>query len=137
MNKRYPRVISPHRKGRLAVVASVEGEYHQVGAKMVADLFELNGWDTLFVGASTPASEIVRLLREARPTVLGLSLSIYFNLPMLVMEIEAIRAAGLDLPILVGGQALRRGGASAIATLDGVYPVLDLFALQAFIDRLV
>ncbi len=135
MNELYSRVIAAPRKGRLAIIAAVEGEYHQVGAKMVADVFELNGWDALFVGASTPAGEIIRLVRETRPTLLGLSLSVYFNLPSLVMEIESIRAAGLDIPILVGGQALQRGGRSAIAGLDGVYPVLDLVELQRVIDQ--
>lgn len=37
-----------------AIIACTANEYHQIGARMVADTFEMHGWDTWFLGSNTP-----------------------------------------------------------------------------------
>ena len=59
----------------LVVVASVEDELHQVGGKMVADVFEMHGWDSFYLGSNTPISEMVRFAKERCPDAVGLSLT--------------------------------------------------------------
>lgn len=44
----YPTLFRQPRCGRKAVVACVANEYHQLGAKMVADIIETKGWDGFF-----------------------------------------------------------------------------------------
>jgi hypothetical protein len=39
---------------RSLLVACVEGEQHELGARTVADVFQLNGWKTIFLGANLP-----------------------------------------------------------------------------------
>lgn len=51
------RIFNTERIGKKAVVACVVREYHQIGAKMVADIFEMHGWDSFFIGANTPVDE--------------------------------------------------------------------------------
>lgn len=41
-------------------------ELHEIGARMVADLFEYHGWDSIYLGAVVPA-EAIKLLGEHRP----------------------------------------------------------------------
>jgi len=41
----YPMLFSADHVGKSAIIACVPQEYHQLGAKMVADIFEMNGWD--------------------------------------------------------------------------------------------
>jgi signal transduction histidine kinase len=40
------------------------------GARMVADFFELDGWDTYFLGANTPTDSILRAVEERRADIL-------------------------------------------------------------------
>lgn len=43
----YPKLFSEKHIDRNAVIACVANEYHQIGAKMVADIFELHGWTVI------------------------------------------------------------------------------------------
>ena len=45
INLTYPYLFSTERHGKKAIITCTPGEYHQIGARIVADYFELNGWD--------------------------------------------------------------------------------------------
>ena len=132
LNQIFPEVISSRRVERSIVVASVEGELHQVGGKMVCDVFEMSGWDACYLGANTPVRELSRLLRETCPDLVGLSLSVYFHVGILRDMVEAIRAEFPALPMLIGGQGLRHIGPTVIQDPMVRY-VADLRELQRFI----
>ena len=117
-------------RDRTIVIACVADEYHQLGGRMIADLCELHGWRGYFLGADTPLPDLLRLIAERRPTLLGLSLSIYFNLPALLTALEAVTQAHPDLPILVGGQAFRWGGVEAVQRYPHVSYLASLEALE-------
>lgn len=116
----YPKIFAVPRMGRKAVIACVASEYHQLGARMVADIFELNGWDSCFLGANTPISGLLAMLQDHRPDLLCLSLGIYTNFPKMVDTVTEVRSANPDLPILVGGQAFRWGSAETLTRLPNV-----------------
>ena len=109
LNLVYPHLFRKKTVSKKAVICSAANEYHQVGGKMVADIMELNGWDTYFLGANIPVDQVVSFIDEKKPDLVGLSLSIYFNFPSLKKEIEAIQAHFPDLDIIVGGQAFKWG----------------------------
>lgn len=109
----YPGVLSRSTGGgtvRKAVISCSVNEYHQVGARMVSDLMDLNGWNVHFLGANTPVEDLLEMIQSNRPDLLGLSLSIYFNLTNLHRVIQAVRLDYPQLDIIVGGQAFRHGG---------------------------
>lgn len=101
----YPRILSSPKTGRKIVVACAGGELHEVGARMVADLFELSGWDAYYLGANTPAHAVVAALREYRPDLLGLSASMIFHYRTLTDTIRLVREEPSlgKMKILVGG----------------------------------
>jgi methanogenic corrinoid protein MtbC1 len=111
----------------------VENELHQVGAKMVADVFEMHGWDSFYLGANTPTSELVRFVREKSPDVVALSLSVYFNIGQLKKAIEILTHELDGLPVLVGGQAFRHGGESVVNKYSGVNYISGLEDLESWI----
>lgn len=115
LNRLFAHMASPARNGRRIIISSVEGELHQVGAKMASDVFEHHGWDALYLGADTPTHELLRTVRDLRPDAVGLSLSVRFHLDNLRAALDLLRAAFPTLPLYVGGQGL--------AGLDG--PVVD------------
>lgn len=122
----YPKIFEADHTGKKAVIACVPNEFHQIGAKMVADTFELNGWDGHFVGANTPTTELMKMIQENDPDVIALSLSIYFNLPNFEKMVSEIRGEFPETPIWAGGQAFRWGGVE----------VLDKFQNTQFVDSL-
>lgn len=129
-----PHLFSRERTGQSAVIACVAKEYHQVGAKMIADIFEMHGWDGYFVGANTPTADLVQFIDEQKPDLIGLSLSLYFNLPELSNTIDIIRNSFSDIPILVGGQAFRWGGAEVAEAKKNVTYISGIDTLHKFIN---
>lgn len=130
-----PRLFSTERNGKRAVIACVANEFHQVGAKMIADIFEMNGWDGYFLGSNTPVDSLVDFIGNNNPDVVGLSLSIYFNIGELIKTLEKIREAFPDIPVLVGGQAFRWGGVDLIHTYDNVHYLNSVITLNQFINN--
>ena len=135
MNRLFALIAPADPLGRRAVVACVEGESHQVGARMVADVLESRGWDAHFLGADTPTGELLRYLRDVRPELLLLSFSIYFHAGVLLRMVREIRQAFGDLRILVGGQALRYGDAFAAHLGPGAHVVGSLDELTRCLTK--
>lgn len=102
---------------------------------MVADTFEMFGWDSYFLGADTPIDELVKLVEKKQPDVIALSISIYSCLPTLRKTIQALRKRFAAPEIWVGGQAFRWGGKEQLADLPKVYLLESLSALQARLSQ--
>jgi methanogenic corrinoid protein MtbC1 len=96
--------------GRSMIISCVANEFHQVGGRMVADIAEMKGWDTCFLGANMPLQDLLTLVEEKRPDLLAFSTALYGNLPRLQQAIEAVRGRYPELPIWLGGQMFRWGG---------------------------
>ncbi len=90
--------------GPSMLVACVEGEHHELGARAVADVFALNGWRTNFLGANLPAHELVRLMKQpwCKPDLIVLSATMLAHIGKLASTIAAIRAVS-KVPIMIGG----------------------------------
>ena len=127
-----PQLFGGAVRDRSIIVACVAHEYHQLGGRMVADLAELAGWRGFFLGANTPIDGLLQLIDRQKPDLLGLSLSVYFNLPALVRALDAVSGSFPGLPVLVGGQAFRSrwGGTTALRSYSDVRPVSTLDELE-------
>jgi len=104
----YPRLFSQMRPAytKKAIVSCVTNEYHQVGCKIVADIMETNGVNSLFLGANTPVKDLFDMVLAEKPDILAVSVSIRSNLDGLLAIIERIKANGFGrLEVIAGGQA--------------------------------
>jgi methanogenic corrinoid protein MtbC1 len=110
LNLTYPYIFKTKRKGKKAVIACCANELHQLGAKMAADILELNGWDSYFLGANTPLDDMLCYIDEISPAIVGLSLSYLPHLDYLKRAVEIIRIEFPNLDLLVGGHAFLGGG---------------------------
>ena len=91
-----------------AIITGVEGERHQLGANMVADLLEAEGWSVRFLGTQMPHRDIVEAVEEHEADAVGISATMLFNLGSVSDLIRDLRALkGSDLPIMLGGRAFR------------------------------
>ena len=105
MSSLYPRVFSSSKTGRTLVVGCVEGDLHEIGARIVADFFEMEGWDTFYLGANTPTSGIVEAVIRHGADVLGISATMTFHVRAVADVVRAVRSseACRRVRILVGG----------------------------------
>jgi MerR family transcriptional regulator, light-induced transcriptional regulator len=120
----YPRLMHASAGGPTLLATCVGGELHEMGARMVADFFEMDGWNTTYLGANTPTGALLKMLNSQLPNVLALSATNSFEVGALAKVIEAVRGQESlrDLKILVGGRPFqvaselwRRIGADAYA----------------------
>jgi methanogenic corrinoid protein MtbC1 len=135
LNQLYFEIISKEKKGKTVIAACVENEFHQIGIKMISDIFEMNGWNALFLGSNTPTSELISFIRLKNPDLLAISLSLYFHLPDLEKMIQKVQKEFPKLPILVGGQAFQHGGTDIILKYDNVVFKPDLNSTEIFIKN--
>ena len=105
MSQLYPFIFSGQRKERRLVVACVGGELHEIGARMVADFFEMEGWDSHFLGANTPPESVVAAVLDKKADLLALSATMTFHIGKVTEIIAMLRAreASARTPVLVGG----------------------------------
>lgn len=91
----------------LLLAACAQEERHELGLRMICDVLEMEGWDTVFLGASVPVEDLVRMVLDRRPEVVALSAALT---PHLARVREAVQAIREVLPeggpvIAVGGRA--------------------------------
>ncbi|NTV65609.1 MAG: cobalamin-binding protein, partial [Oscillochloris sp.] len=58
---------------RSLVLGCVPDEWHRVGARMVADFLEADGWTVHYLGANVPLKDLVGMARETQANMVGLS----------------------------------------------------------------
>ena len=100
-------IDSPSPSRGVAVMTGVPGELHHVGALMVSDMLETHGWQVQFLGSNLPIASILAAITDAQPRVLGISITMPFNLHHATRLIEQAKRAIPGLRAVVGGAACR------------------------------
>jgi len=85
------------------VVASAEGDWHSIAGHMVSEQLRDCGVSSVFLGASTPADDVGRFLREHQTDALVVSCALTLFILGVSRLAEAGHAAGV--PVIVGGRA--------------------------------
>ena len=107
MAQMYPTLFETARCGRTILCACPGTELHEMGARMVADLFENDGWDSVFLGAAVPEDAMLDAVRENKPDLIALSVTMPQHLMACHRLIEAIRKEFPSARIAVGGKAFQ------------------------------
>ena len=105
MSQLYPYLFTPQKHDKKIIVTCINGELHELAPRMVADIFELEGWDSYYLGANTPQSGIIKTTEEVKPHIVAISVTMTFNLGSAAELIEKIRnnrGTG-HVKIMVGG----------------------------------
>lgn len=107
MAQMYPVLFSPERKKRTILCACPGTELHEIGARMVTDVFENDGWDGIFLGAAVPQEALLASIRENHPDLLALSVTMPQHLMTCEEMIQAVRKEFPQIRIAVGGGAFK------------------------------
>ncbi|MFJ7270478.1 B12-binding domain-containing protein [Streptomyces sp. NPDC099050] len=103
----HPAARTTPTRGRITV-ACVDGEWHALPARLLAEVLKLRGWRVDHLGAQVPTPHLIAHIHSTGPDLVALSSSIPTRLPAAHATITACQAAGT--PVLVGGAAFGPNG---------------------------
>jgi methanogenic corrinoid protein MtbC1 len=92
--------------GKTVLLASVASNAHDLGPRVLTDLFEIAGWRAIGLGPSIPAADLAQAVSHFQADLVALSATLVTQLKNLRHAVETIRAHNADVKILVGGLAL-------------------------------
>jgi len=106
MSQLYEYIFSTEKIGHKLIATSVSGELHELGIRMVSDFFELEGWDTYYLGANTPSSSVIDMIKATEADLLAISATIPVHISKVQKLIADIRnnIPAESIKIMVGGK---------------------------------
>ena len=85
------------------VVATVKGDIHDLGKNIVAALLENNGYKIVDLGKDVDPEVIVQAIKDNKAALVGICSLMTTTMPQIDNTVAAIRAAGLNTKVMVGG----------------------------------
>jgi methanogenic corrinoid protein MtbC1 len=95
--------VAPPRSRETLLLSCLEGEEHQLGLRIAADVLEGAGFVVFFLGANVPLDDLVAAVSRHRPAAVGLSGTLPGSHVKLERAVEAVRAAAPHIGIVAGG----------------------------------
>ena len=139
------KIINPYLKGgntkRLGkvVIATVEGDNHDLGKNIVATLLGVYNFEVIDLGQDVPTDKVIDTVKERKPDILALSALLTVTMPKMGEAIEALKVLGLreTTKVIVGGAPVTPDFAKSIEAdhcaanaLEGVRKCIDWVAPQ-------
>ena len=92
-------------KGK-AIVTSAINEFHEIGAWMISDVLDQDGWRVRYLGANTPNNDLLQMVDEFYPDLLAISVTMPFSVTAVKNVITSVKENALhkDLKVMVGGR---------------------------------
>jgi 5-methyltetrahydrofolate--homocysteine methyltransferase len=111
------------------VLATVKGDVHDIGKNLVEIILKNNGYRIVNLGIKVPPEDLIAAYHSHKPDAIGLSGLLVKSAQQMVVTAQDLRAAGVEVPLFVGGAALtRKFTATRIAR---EYAGLTLYAKDA------
>jgi len=109
MSQLYSNIFGTQRNGKKFIGACIGDELHEIGIRMVVDFFEMEGWDTYYLGANTPVNTIILAVEDNHADALGLSIAMPYHRSLLKEAIDQIRTHFDNAvpKILIGGNGIK------------------------------
>ncbi len=90
------------------LLATIEGDVHDIGKNIVAMMMDLNGFEVLDLGVDVPTDAIIEKAKTFKPHIIGISglLTLAFD-PMKKL-VDKLKDAGMrnDYKVIIGGAQL-------------------------------
>ena len=85
------------------ILCTVKDDLHDIGKNIVKSMLEANGFDVLDLGIDVPAEKVVETAKAENIKIVALSGVLTLALDSMKATVAAIRAAGLDCKVIIGG----------------------------------
>ena len=103
-------------KGPTVIMATVEGDEHDIGKNLVGIMLRAAGFTVVDLGTRVPAGDIAKSVAEHKPDVLGMSALLTSTMPHMREAIEELKKQNLrdDVRIMIGGAPVSQEFADSI-----------------------
>lgn len=105
------------RAGKI-LLATVQGDIHDIGKNLVATLLSAHGFDIIDLGKSVAVEDITTGIEREGPDAVGLSALMTTTMPAMEESIRTIKSRFPDLPVIIGGACIGTDFANRIGA-DG------------------
>ncbi|MDH3998876.1 MAG: homocysteine S-methyltransferase family protein [Desulfuromonadales bacterium] len=99
--------------GRI-LMATVEGDIHDIGKNIVCTLLENHGFEVIDLGKNVPAQKVLDEALERQVDAVGLSALMTTTLQQMQVTLEKLREAGIKVFTMVGGAVVTQDYADSI-----------------------
>jgi len=103
------------------VVGTVQGDLHDIGKNLVAMMFKGAGFEVIDLGVDVSAEAFVAKAKETGAQVIGMSALLTTTMPAMEQTLKAVKDAGINVKVMVGGAPVTQGYADKIGA-DGYAP---------------
>jgi len=103
------RPLADHNRGPVSVAATPPGEQHCLGLEMAVTALILAGWRPIYLGASTPAIDILAAARQIGARAVVLSISAHAPRGTTRSFVDEMVGCASDAALVIGGQGAPRG----------------------------
>jgi 5-methyltetrahydrofolate--homocysteine methyltransferase len=100
-------------KGKI-ILATVEGDIHDIGKNIVALLLRNYGYCVIDLGKDVPAETIIAAAKKQNPDVIALSALMTTTMVNMKDVITLARAKGIQKPFMIGGAVVTEAYAKSI-----------------------
>lgn len=100
------------------LIGTVAGDLHDIGKNLVAMMLKGAGFDVVDIGVDVPTEKFVEKIKEEQPSLVGMSALLTTTMPAMEEAVKAVKEAGIDAKIMVGGAPVTEGYAEKIGA-DG------------------
>lgn len=100
------------------VIGTVKGDLHDIGKNLVASMLEGRGFKVINLGTDVSKERFIEAARENNADIICLSALLTTTMDYMKDIVDAVRAEGLDIKIMVGGAPLTQEFADGIGA-DG------------------
>lgn len=106
--------------GKTVMLATVQGDVHDIGKTIVGAMLTANGWNLVDLGQDVPNEEVIQAVEEKRPDILGLSALLTSTMEEQKEVIQMLQEKGLrsQIKVMVGGAPVNQEWADRIGA-DG------------------
>lgn len=119
------------------IMATVEGDIHDIGKNIVCLLLGNHGFEVIDAGKDVPAEKIIELALQHNARIIGLSALMTTTMVRMEDTIKLVRERDLPIKIMVGGAAVTQDFANSIgADAYCEDAVAGVAAARAFIDAI-
>ena len=85
------------------ILCTVKDDLHDIGKNIVRSMLEAGGFEVLDLGIDCPAEKVVETAKAENIKIVALSGVLTLALDSMKATVEAIKAAGLDCKVIIGG----------------------------------
>ena len=100
------------------VIGTVKGDLHDIGKNLVASMLEGRGFKVINLGTDVSKERFIEAAKENNADIICLSALLTTTMDYMKEVVDAVRADGLDVKIMVGGAPLNAEFAAGIGA-DG------------------